>query len=124
MPKSYEIQNKKKTRKILHYEPGDYHLDYVLAPVGYSYNIELASAKKGDVLEFSDGIRHRIISVRRIKTSGSLADILSVMRYGISIRACRSRWRTNARLAGNSPDVVSDAECLWIIYEKRREEEG
>lgn len=118
MPKFDSVPNKKKTFNARHLEPGEFQLDYILLPYGYSYNAEWAKAKKGDLIRFYEGGLFRIYSVRAIKMKGGLAELLSRIRYGISIYGCLQRWKENAKLEGNASTAVSTTECLWVIYEK------
>ena len=48
--------------------------------------------------------------------SSPLTDILCRMRYGISLKGAMVRWKTNVRLEGNSSKVISDEECLMVVY--------
>lgn len=118
MPKFEGIPSKKRIIKAKHLEPGEFQMDYILLPIGYSYNSEWVTAKKGDTIRMHDGTEHVIYCVRLVKVRGGLAEILSRLRYGISIRGCIQRWKDNARLEGNSGNAVSSDECLWIVYEK------
>ena len=109
---------KKKTFKVKHAEPGDFCMDYILLPIGYSYNSEWVSAKKGDRIRLHDGGIYTIYCVRMVKVKGGLADMLSRLRYGITIAGCIQRWKMNAKLEGHTSDAVSSEECLWVMYEK------
>lgn len=106
----------KKTFKISHITPGDIRLGFILMPVGYSYNSDIAAAKKGDILRFADGKTHEILYVRRLRTDKPDADILCRIRYGITLKGAMMRWRANAKLEGHGSNAVSSDECLWIIY--------
>lgn len=110
-------QRQKKTFKIAHMEPGAFRLGYILLPVGYSYNTDIAKAKKGDVIRLFDGGKYEIFSVRKLRLDKPGTDILCRMRYGITIKAAIMRWKMNARLEGHGDKVVSDEECLWVVYE-------
>lgn len=101
-----------------HLEPGDFQRDFILLPIGYSYNAEWATAKKGDVIRFHGGESHRIVSVRMVKKRGGLAELLSLIRYGISFAGCVQRWRDNAKLEGHGPGAISEDECIFVVYEK------
>ena len=112
-----EAKRRSKTFKAKHAEPGSFKKDYILLPVGYSYNSEWISAKKGDSLKLWEGGVHTIYAVRPLKLNKPEADILSRMRYGIPIKRCLEVWKSNARLEGHSSSAVSTEECLWIIYD-------
>ena len=123
MVKFDSIPTRRKTFKAKHSEPGDFRLDYILLPIGYSYNSEWITAKKGDKIRLHNGGTYVIQFVRIVKVKGGLADILSRMRYGITIAGCIQRWKINAKLEGHTSDAVSSDECLWVVYEKDSEEE-
>jgi len=109
-------KRRKKTFKVNHAEPGDFRMGYILLPFGYSYNSEWSGAKKGDVIKLWGGGEYPIYAVRKIKMSSPEADILSRIRYGITIKGILQRWRSNAKMEGHGSRVVSDEECLWVIY--------
>lgn len=109
-------KRQKKTFKVAHMNPGPLHMDFIVLPVGYSYNADIASAKKGDVLRLFDGGEHTIECVRRISTSTPIADILCRIRYGITLHGAMIRWRMNARLEGHGEKAISDEECLLVVY--------
>ena len=108
----------KRTFKVQHAEPGRFRLDYILLPIGFSYNREYLKAKRGDILQLFDGGAYRIDSVRVISLRTAEADLLARMRYGVTIKGVLMRWQDNARLEGHLPSVVSTDECLWIVYER------
>jgi len=124
MPKFDSIPTRKKVYKASHLEPGEFQMGYILLPVGYSYNADWMNAKKGDFIRLHDGGMYRIHCIRMVKVHGGLADLLSRIRYGISIAGCIQRWKANARLEGHKSAAVSSDECLWVIYEKAEPEEG
>lgn len=97
-------------------DPGVFHLDFILLPVGYSYNSEIADAKRGDVLRLADGGSHTIEFVKRIPLNKSFADMLCRIRYGITLKGAVSRWKMNARLEGHSEKAISLDECLWVVF--------
>ena len=102
-------------------EPGDTFLDYVLLPVGYAYNMNIASAKKGDVIRFSDGDDREIFAVRKLRM-GSDTDLLCRMRYGITLKGALVRWKMNAKLEGHGEKAVSEDECLWVLFRPMKDE--
>lgn len=112
----------KKTFKIAHMDPGVFHLDYIVLPVGYSYNAEIANAKKGDVLRLADGGEYPIFSVRRIRADKPEADILCRIRYGVTLKGAMMRWKMNAKLEGHGAKAVSEDECLWVIFERNEQD--
>lgn len=124
MAKFEKEPKKAKIFKAQHSEPGDFQLDYILLPIGYVYNKEWLDAKRGDSIRLFNGGTYKIFSVRKISMVAGAADILSRIRYGITIKGCLARWQQNAKLEGHSPDAVSERECLWVIYEKGEPEEN
>lgn len=117
------IFRQKRKFKLAHYEPSAFWLDYVLLPVGYSYNADVAGAKAGDVIRFFDGGEYTVLACRRIKAKSTEADLLCRMRYGISMAGAMSRWRANAQMEGHGAQAVSNTECLWIVFNKDEQDE-
>ena len=114
-----QTKRKPKIFRAKHDRPGDFQLDYILLPVGYSYNAEWLEAKKGDILRLWDGSEYRIFSVRKLDLKKAInADILCRMRYGITIKRALQIWQRNAKLEGHGAKAVSIDECLWVIYEQ------
>ncbi len=109
-------KRQKKTFKVAHMDPGQFHLDFILLPVGYSYNADLAAAKKGDVMRLADGGEYTIEFVKLIPLNKSFADMLCRIRYGITLVGAMSRWKMNARMEGHSEMAVSQDECLWVVF--------
>lgn len=97
-------------------QPAGFHLDYILLPVGYSYNAEWSGAKKGDIIRFWDGGEFPIYSVRKLRLNSAAVDILCRMRYGITIKRALQKWQMNAKLEGHGMKAISTDECLWVIY--------
>ena len=121
MPKLDNMPSRGRVFRANHLDPGDFQMDYILLPVGYSYNCDWITAKRGDKVRLFDGGLHKIHCVRVIKVRGGLADTLSRIRYGITIAGCIQRWKDNAKLEGHTRNAVSDTECLWVVYEKEQE---
>lgn len=121
MRKFDSVPVKKKVFNAKHLEPGEFQMGYILLPMGYSYNAEWRGAKKGDYVRMHDGGKYKISSVRIVKVKGGLAELLSRIRYGISIAGCLQRWKENAKLEGHTSAAISTDECLWVIYEKNEE---
>ena len=106
----------RKIIRIHHAASGPLRLDYVVLPVGYSYNRDVAGAKHGDTLRLFDAGDHEIVCVRRLKIDKPETDLLCRIRYGITARACLSRWKINAQMEGHGAKAVSTEECLWVIF--------
>lgn len=111
------LKRTQKKIRIAHAEPDDIRLGFILLPVGYSYNTQIAEAKKDDILRFVDGNDHKIFSVTRLKTGSAVAKQLCLIRYGITLEGALMRWRNNAKLEGHGTNVVSNDECLLVTYE-------
>jgi len=97
-------------------EPGALHMDYIVLPVGYVYNADIAKAKKGDTLRLGDGHSHEIFSVQKVPINKPIADLLCRIRYGITLKGCLMRWKMNAKLEGHSQNAISDDECLLVTF--------
>lgn len=109
-------KRQKKTFKTTHMEPGPLHLDFIILPVGYSYNADIAAAKKGDTIRLADGGEYPIFAVRKVSTDKPYADMLCRIRYGITLKGAMMRWKMNARLEGHGEKAISEDECLWVVY--------
>ena len=112
---------KKKYYKVFHDTPRDFHADYILLPLGYSYNREFLSVSEGTLLKFGDGkvynmLKSGILDLRNPATEG-----LCFARYGITLRKALQIWKTNAFAQGYGRNAVSDEECLIIVYGKEDE---
>lgn len=116
------MNRQKKIFRVSHQTPGDFRLDYILLPFGYSYNADIAKAKQGDTVRFVDGKDVKIVAVRKVRINTIGADILCRMRYDISIKGALMRWQSNAKIEGHGAKAVSTEECLWVIYEKDEKE--
>lgn len=114
----------KKTFKIAHMDPGALHLDFIILPVGYSYNSDIANAKKSDILRLGDGSEHEIFTVQKIQTKKPIADLLCRIRYGITLRGCVMRWKMNAKLEGHGEKAVSEDECLMVVFSTDEYDKG
>ena len=117
-------KRQKKTFKVAHLDPGDLHIDFIILPVGYVYNSNIAGAKKGDILRLGDGTEHEIFTVQRLQTNKPLADLLCRIRYGITLRGCLMRWKMNAKLEGHGEKAISQDECLMVVYSKDEYDQG
>lgn len=118
--------NKKTAKRIkfraFHDTPRDFHADYILLPLGYSYNRDFLSAKEGDLIKFGDGKVYSLLRVGILSLKNPATEGLCFARYGITLRKALQIWRTNAFAQGYGRNAVSDEECLIIIYGKEDEE--
>lgn len=103
--------------RLSHAEPGDIRLGFILLPVGYMYNADIASAKSGDIIRFVDGEDYRVFNVLKLKIKSPVTKMLCLIRYGITLDGAMQRWRNNARMEGHGINVVSQDECLLVTYE-------
>lgn len=117
------MMRQKKKYEIIGSEPIGVKMDYILQPIGYSYNRDISEAKKGDTILFSDGKSYKIFAVRRIKLTSALADILCQMRYGVTIKKMLQIWQQDAMMLGHGRSVVSLDECIFITYNKEEDYE-
>jgi len=106
----------RKTFRVPHMPAGPMHLDFIVLPVGYSYNADIASAKKGDTLRLGDGSTYEIVSVRKMSAGKPEVDLLCRIRYGITLRGAFMRWKMNARLEGHGEKAISEDECLLVVF--------
>ena len=113
-------KGRKRTFRINHAESGEFRLDYVLLPVGFAYNRDIAEAKPGDFVRLFNGGEYPIVAVRRVNLKSPNADLLSRLRYGMGIVAVLRRWQSNARLEGHGAKAVSVEECLWVVYDNSK----
>lgn len=116
--KYLSISRQKKKFKVAHSESGDFRLDYILLPMGYSYNTDIAAAKQGDTLQLFDGGEYPIVAIRKLNMKSHNTDLLCRMRYGIPLKAALMRWQMNAKLEGHGLNAVSKDECLWVVFDR------
>lgn len=97
-------------------------LDYILLPYGefYEKTKGFVNAKQGDILRFYNGPEYSIVSVTLIPQD-RVCDLLCRMRYGITWRVAFEKWQQYARLEGHGKDILSKDECLFVVYDKKKE---
>lgn len=108
--------SKKKYHKVFHDTPRDFHADYILLPLGYSYNREFLSVSEGSLLKFGDGKVYPLLRCGVLDVNNPATEGLCFARYGITLRKALKLWKTNALAQGYGINAVSDEECLIIIY--------
>ena len=113
---------KNKYHEVFHDTPRDFHADYILLPLGYSYNRGYLGFHEGDFLKFGDGKVYRFLRADVLDMRKPKAEGLCFMRYGITLRKALQIWRTNAFAQGYGRNAVSDEECLIIFYGEEDEE--
>lgn len=118
--------NKKTGRRIkykaFHDTPRDFFADYILLPLGYSYNREFLSASEGELLKLGDGNIFPILRVGILSLKNPATEGLCFARYGITLKLAQKLWTMNAFAQGYGKDALSDEECLIIVYGKKDEE--
>lgn len=107
--------------RVQHNTPKTFLLSYILLPFGIAYNAEWTKARKGDKIIFLDGGEYPIFCVRKLKMKDPLTDALCRMRYGITILGAMARWKTNVRLEGHLSKVISEDECLMVVFDDSKE---
>lgn len=113
---------KNKYYKVFHDTPRDFHADYILLPLGYSYNREFLSVSEGCLLKFGDGKVYPLLRAGVLNLNNPATEGLCFARYGITLRKALQIWQTNAFAQGYGRNAVSNEECLIIVYGKEDEE--
>jgi hypothetical protein len=94
----------------------------VIFPIGFKYNEELQSLRRGDVIKFLDGSEHYVDSVVRLRIRSAIADAMCKARYGFGISRAVELWQERLRLRKVDVKVMSENECLIVFFD--REEIG
>lgn len=110
--------SKRKYYKVFHDTPRDFHADYILLPLGYTYNREFLSVSEGSLLKFGDGKVYPLLRCGVLEIDNPATEGLCFARYGITLRKAMKLWKTNALAQGYGVNAVSDDECLILIYGK------
>ena len=90
--------------------------DYVILPIGYKYNDELRTLKKGDIIRFLDGSEHWVDSVVRVQIKSAIIESLCKTRYGFGIKRALEIWKSRVEVRGLDSRIVSENECLVVFY--------
>lgn len=98
------------------------YLDYIIRPLGYRFNQDLKTARKGDVLRFADGSSAWIYKVVVLNIDSSVADCLCRALYGFGAMEILGIWKDNLRATKKDTHLISESECLIIWYENREDE--
>lgn len=100
-------------------------LDYIIRPLGYRFNQDLKTARKGDVLRFADGSSAWIYRVAVLNVGSAIVDCLCRALYGFGALEILKIWQDNLRASKKDVRLISESECLIIFYEdKDNEQEG
>lgn len=95
---------------------------WILLPFGIYYNRELQSARKGDILLFSDGKRREIEYITPVKIQSSFTDYFCYKTYRSKLRNIIERWNGNAIMEGHTPEVIDKERCLLIFLKEQDNE--
>ena len=98
------------------------YLDYIIRPLGYRFNQDLKTARKGDVLRFADGSTAWIYKVTVLNISSAMADCLCRALYGFGAMEILKIWQDALRAAKKDVRLISESECLVIFYEDKEDE--
>lgn len=97
------------------------YLDYIIRPLGYRFNQDLKTARKGDVLRFADGSSAWIYRVAVLNVGSAMADCLCRALYGFGALEILGIWQENLRAAKKDVRLISENECLIVFYENRKD---
>ena len=97
-------------------------LDYIIRPLGYRFNQDLKTARKGDVLRFADGSSAWIYKVSVLNIGSTITDCLCRALYGFGALEILGIWQDALRAAKKDVRLVSESECLIVFYEDKEDE--
>lgn len=97
-------------------------LDYIIRPLGYRFNQDLKTARKGDVLRFADGSSAWIYKVSVLNIGSTMADCLCRALYGFGALEILGIWQDALRAAKKDVRLISESECLIVFYEDKEDE--
>lgn len=112
-----EVERVRKVN-VAHDIGGEDRLSFVMFPVGFRYNRELAELRKGDIMVFLDKSEHYVRGVCRLSLRSALAEHLCWLRYGFGIERAIELWRERLRVSKQDVKVMSSDECLIVFYER------
>lgn len=92
---------------------------FILLPLGLRINRDVEVAAPGTALEFSDGERARLLSVKRVRCNDPLTGGMSWVRYGMYMKELRDKWRRDAVYAGSGVNAIDSDECLIVFYKRK-----
>lgn len=113
-----QVTSEPRRVKVAHDKCDDARLDYVLFPIGFKYNEELQSLKRGDIIEFLDGSEHYVWSASRLSLNSAIVEYLCWMRYGFGIARAVEIWQERLRLRKEDIRIMSEEECLIVFFER------
>lgn len=98
-------------------------LDYIIRPLGYRFNQDLKTARKGNVLRFADGSSAWIYKVAVLNIGSAIADCLCRALYGFGSLEILGIWQDALRAAKKDTHLISESECLIVFYKDKEDEE-
>jgi hypothetical protein len=91
----------------------------LLLPVGVYYNKALNNAKRGDVLVFWNGEKHKIIHIGRVPLLSSIAGFLAKYIYNTSVQIMMQHWVAEALRNGYTKKAIEEEYCIIVSYDKQ-----
>lgn len=104
--------------KVAHDKCDDTRLDYALFPIGFKYNEDIQSLRRGDIVVFLDGSEHYVWSALRVSLNSAIVEYLCWMRYGFGISRAVELWQDRLRLRKEDVKVMSENECLVLFFDR------
>lgn len=116
--KSKGVRSEKKERivKVSHDNWSSWGRECAFFPMGYKYNEELQSLRRGDKIQFLDGTRVVVDSIVRLGIRTAIAESLCRARYGFGIKRALEIWKSRIEAMKMDARVISENECLVIFY--------
>lgn len=93
---------------------------WIILPYGVFYNKELLTARKGDILLFSDKVEREIEYLTPIKSETSFTDYLCRKTYQTGFKTLRERWKVNLEFEGYNINAI-DKNRVMLIFLKEEE---
>lgn len=82
-------------------------------------NRDIAAASAGQALEFTGGERARLISASIVRCNDPVTSGLAMVRYGLSMKEMRDKWRIDAIYSGAGLRAIDSDECLIVCYKRK-----
>lgn len=110
---------REETLSVEHEYVGGPNGGFVLLPLGLRLNRHLENAQVGAALEFINGERARLYAVQRVRCNDAIISGLAMVRYGMSTKELRDKWRRDAVYAGAGLGSIDPEECLVLFYRRK-----
>ena len=114
--KSKRVQGKKKVKVVHDKVLSEGWLSKVLFPIGFKYNENLQSLRKGDIIQFADGGEHYVWRVLRVSLKNAMLDTACWEVYKFGIDRAIELWHDRLRATHQDIKVMSQNECLVVYY--------